>query len=159
MSTRKALTFIAVLGVICFVSTCAYFVAGVSAVYPPIKTYEYFGSADQFDNAIRQFADKNTDVIVKDKETIGNADNGYAIHMTLDAKDSTSNVSYNLKYEYADSKIKVYLIGLHDWINKKGGYKIGDAGVKELLNDFENRFLLRLKGDGMKDNRIILTAL
>jgi len=38
---------------ICLIGGCLYFIGGVSATFPPIRTYEYAGSIGQLSSGIK----------------------------------------------------------------------------------------------------------
>jgi hypothetical protein len=133
-----------------FVGTCIYFVAGVSAVLPPIKIYDYSGNMVQFLKKIKSVSDSNPNICIMNGETVGNKANGYAYEITIRLKNIDRNIEFNIKYEESDSRSAshkgiINLIGAFDLTHNLGGYGIDGKGVKDLVNLFEIYILPKLR--------------
>jgi hypothetical protein len=133
-----------------FVGSCIYFVGGISATSPPIKTYEYSGTTSQFASNIKAFVTRTPDIFYKIDDTIGNSENGYAENMTI--KDSTNGkkIEYGLRYEKIGDdkkrpKTKISLFSIFGEDYKTGGYTMKGPGITPLLKTFDDSFLGRLR--------------
>lgn len=148
-STRKIFKYTIVFGLIAYaLGKCIYFVAGMSATFPPIRIYEYQGDSVHFVNSIYHLTTICSEVSIKDTEKVGVRENGYALYMTIEDKIDTNNIEYGLKIEKSDkdkpSPIKVSLTSLFDETRGLGGYGIKAVGMQKLLYDFEHNFLAEL---------------
>ena len=156
---RKTLIIIIGLAIVSVVGVFVYFVAGISAVYPPIKKYQFTGSVDQLLSGIRHYTSTNPNVTLKITDTTGNMTNGYAFYMDVEIKESKRVLLYNLKCEKDGddgSKTLIDLIGVFNERDyKTGGYSIKGIEVNNMANDFENNFLPSLK----KEERMSIIAL
>jgi hypothetical protein len=130
---------------ICLFGGCLYFVGGVSATFPPIRTYNYQGSPAQLVAGIKNLSHSDTGVSYEITSTVGSADIGLATYMTVMFKTTKRNIEYELKYESEDSHTKIGLIKAYDQEHNIGGYGIKATGMNEILKVFEKDFLEKLK--------------
>jgi hypothetical protein len=134
-----------------FIGTCIYFVAGVSSTFPPIKKYEFTGRVNDLLSGIKKYNADNPNVTLKITDTTGNKDNGYGIYMDIEIKSVTSDIVYNLECEKNNNdgeaaKTLIQLIGAFNAKNyKTGGYGINATGVKNMVKDFDEGFLVNLQ--------------
>ncbi len=134
-----------------FIGICIYFVAGVSSTFPPIKKYEFAGSVNDLLSGIKKYNADNPNVTLIITETTGNKDNGYGIYMDIEIKSVTSDIVYNLECEKNNNdgeaaKTLIQLIGAFNTKNYKiGGYGIKGTGVKNMVKDFDEGFLVKLQ--------------
>ena len=154
---RKAIKIIAIIiGLILvgLIGRCFYMIACISCTYPPIKEWAYHGSVDQLGSSIQKFIVSNPAVSVKisRRDSSSLEDNGDR-DMEIKIKKDTSNLTYGLVCDQGTNNTEIKLVSAFR-NNKYGGYT-GDApGVKELLNDFENDFLVKL----MKEQHIVFKS-
>jgi hypothetical protein len=137
-------TLIVVVGIVLLglISVWIYFVGGVSAVYPPIKKYEYVGTTNQLLLDIQQNNLSNTSIVSHITDTVGTKENGYAFYMSIEIKNNEMNVLYDIKcQEENGEKTEIKLVSVNDRTNNIVGYQLEDKGVKALVKKFEMYFI------------------
>ncbi|MDB5150418.1 MAG: hypothetical protein JWQ57_4438 [Mucilaginibacter sp.] len=130
-----------------FAGRCVYMIACISCTFPPIKTYNYSGSMDQFESAFKAFAILDTDITYQIKQRDSSLVNS-ARDLTVLLKDKSDTITYNIVLSKPNKDAKVALIGAFDSARKTGGYSDDDPAVKQLFNQFKTDFLVRLEKDG-----------
>ncbi len=145
----KTIAVIVGVALLLFIGVCTYFVVGISSVYPPIKSYEYPKSIHQLENSMTALAAANKNISFKNTAITGTEARGYHYYFTVELKNAANDLEYKIVYDKANNWIKtntteIKLVGAFDKINKTGGYKYKDKGVKELATLFEKDFLYRL---------------
>lgn len=140
---RKAPIIITVVLLICVFGTCVYFAGGVSATIPPIRKYNYAGGVAQFRKAVKNFKpDKLSDYNVTDDNIR---------EMFIHLRKGKDTLEYNILCDQTDDKdvnkgAVIQLVGAFKRNNSfVGGYGIKAVGMKQILYDFENDYLLELK--------------
>jgi hypothetical protein len=147
---RKIIAITFVVALITVIGIGIYFVAGVSAVYPPIKKYHYLGGVKQLISNIQGYASINPNIVFEITDTVGNSEDGYAFFCDIKLKTINKNnfiYSFKLnetKYNRENTKTEIYLVYAFDDTNKIGGYQIADEGVASLVSFFESDFLTPL---------------
>ena len=125
-----------------FLGTCIYFVGGVSATYPPIITYKYWGPTQQFENDLMNLVQSDSNMVYKKTDTVGSVESGFRMYLTIDDKGKI----YDLRYEKTDDgSTLLKLVGIHSNNYTKGGYQLGDKGVSELLVNYEKDLIKKLQ--------------
>jgi len=125
-----------------------YFVSQVSAVYPPIKEYNFTLSVNDFEKKIIEIAEKEPNLNYFKQDTVGNLENGFAYYMEIVIKDKNTEIDYLVKYsdsKYNQQHLELKLIHAFDKLNNIGGYHIEDAGVKKLLETFYKEIVLKIE--------------
>lgn len=133
-----------------------YFVSQFSAVYPPIKQYDFSTNVNDLEKIIIDLVEKEPDFNYSKKDTVGNLENGFAYYMEIEIKNSDCDIIYLIKY--CDSKYsnnnkqhsELKLIHTFDRPNNIGGYKIKENGVKGLLEIFDKEILVKTKREIIK---------
>jgi len=125
---------------------CVYMILCISCTFPPIKEYQYQGSIDQLGRSIQKFTLSNPGVTYKfsRRDSSARVDNGDR-DLVIGIKKDTSIISYEFVCEGSKNKTELKLVGAHGRNDAYGGYTINAPGVKDLLNNFENSFLVRLE--------------
>jgi len=128
-----------------FIGRCVYMVLCISCTTPPIKTYEYKGSVAQFAISVEKLTLSNNDIEVKisRRDSSNKVDDG-GRDMEIAIKKDTDNVIYGLVCEQDAHNTQIEMVSAIK-NNIHGGYSATAPEVKELLNNFENDFLVRLK--------------
>jgi hypothetical protein len=130
-----------------------YFVSGISYVYPDIKQYEFNEGMKQFKNKLVMFTSQNKKVSFSINDTTGNKNDGYAYYYTV----NFDNNEYDLKCEEKEFqnsiKTEISIVGAHNFKKRLGGYRIGDDGVKNLVNVFDEEII---KGLNVNQNTVIV---
>lgn len=134
---------------IAFVLISLFFVSQISAVYPPLKEYQYPMSALGLQNLIFNIdkADTNLNCLISD--TVGIPDD-IAYHMDIRLK--IEDVTYDFHIKYNDTKkfwsnsvnSELGLIDVYDSTHKIGGYRPKDNGVPILIDIFEKCLTAKL---------------
>lgn len=142
----KAVKIGTILIIIGFVGGCLYFVGGVSATIPPIRTYNLSGTVKEFGDALINLSKTDTNIKVdisrRDSSQVDDGSRDIAIKLI---KDTTFNTYCLVCDPDNDKRSKIKLTSAFDKTNKKGGYGGTAQGVKPLLSDFEIYVLTRLK--------------
>lgn len=128
-----------------------YFVSQISAVYPPIKEYNFKLSVNDFEKRIVEIGKKEPTINYFKQDTVGNLKNGLAYYMEIVIKDKNTEINYLIKYN--DSKystdnqqhLELKLIHAFDEFNNIGGYHIEDEGVNKLLEIFYKEIILKIE--------------
>ena len=133
-----------------------YFVSQISAVYPPIKVYEFHECASDLKIEIIKTLDNKDKFEYKFTDIVGNKRNGYAYYVDLRIKGQQIDNNYTFKYydkkRFLRNAIisKIDLIEAIDKIHGTGGYKIDDLDVIRLIGDFEKEFIDKILIDKQK---------
>lgn len=138
----KISTIIIGIAFVCFIGRCAYMILCISCTTAPIKTYDYAGSMDQFDEKLRNFASANSGInltILSRDSTIKRS----ARDITIKIK-SNPNVRYELTLYDFNGATKLDLESLYDETHKTGGVNMKDKDVEKLYAGFKTDFLPRL---------------
>ena len=127
-----------------------YFASQISAVYPPLKEYDFSVNALKLQTAIFELDQVDTDLNCKITDTVG-LENNRAYHMDIAFKKGGANYGAHILYE-DDKKFlskainsELELIGVFDSTNKVGGYLSKDNGVPKLIGVFEKEFISKLE--------------
>jgi len=148
---RKVSLLIVGLLIVGFAGTCMYFVAGVSAVNPPIKKYEFSGTIDHLIHEIQRYSSIDSNVTIKITDLTGDKKDGYGVYFDVKIKLDTSLIIYKLECEKSNkstdvSKTLIKLIGaFNDKNYNVGGYGIEATGVKKMVYNFDTKFLTGLR--------------
>ncbi|HTK17869.1 MAG TPA: hypothetical protein VL442_00065 [Mucilaginibacter sp.] len=137
ISIVAVLAFFVVLGRSCYQVLC------ISCTPAPIKTYNYSGTMDQFDEKIRQFAAINPGVNL----TISSRDSTIrysAKDINIKVKSRSNNVRYELVLYDFNGSTKLDLEGIYDETHNTGGTNMKDKDVEKLYNGFKTNFLPQL---------------
>ena len=126
-----------------------YFVTQFSAVFPPIKTYEFTTDVNGFESTITNYIENSPRVTYQKTDTVGNVKNGFAYYMKINLIEQ--NIEYLIKYENSNSlngniqHSEIKLIHIFDKNRNEVGYKIKDEGVLELLELFESEIVVNIE--------------
>lgn len=150
---RKSSIIVVGLILLFFIGKCIYFVGGVSATIPPIKTYIYRGSVKQFYVVLEKYAlsDSDSKVRILPRGDIINGGRWIDIEMVK----NNANVTYSLTCSNvkngntSNSEIELTYAG--DITHNTGGYGIAAVSIKPFLNTFES-----ILADLKKNQRIII---
>jgi hypothetical protein len=116
-----------------------------------IKTYEYAGSIDQFEERLRQFAnnhpDMNFTIKLRGNDFYGTRD------IIIQTKGRSRNVRYDLVARTSKERTKIDLMAIYDETDDTVANTHSKPETSKLINDFNNGFLAQLK----KEQQIILT--
>jgi hypothetical protein len=129
-----------------------YFVSQISAVYPPLKEYDFSVNAMELQAMIFEVDQADTNLYCTITDTIGLKDDR-TYCMAIGFK--KLGVNYGVRISYADHKkflsntinSELRLIGVYDSTNKLGGYLPEDNGVPKLIDVFEKEFVSKLEGN------------
>jgi hypothetical protein len=136
----------------CLIGGCLYFVGGVSATIPPIRTYNYAGEPAKFQSGISQLAKSDKNITYEITDTVGSEDVGFAFDTEITLKTPTRVIIYQLRYQADDSQTKIELIMAYDKTHNLGGYGIKALGMNDILNVFQRSILTKLE---MKENIVL----
>ena len=152
----KILLVFAIIGVIGIVGIL-WFVHGMTYRAPvnPMKIYEYSGSLNQLISGLKD----NPDITIKNKETVGSSENGYATYMTVVIKYRMYFISYEFRLEEEKKRGKGYVqlvkllsVGKRTDLTTE---ELKDAGADVYLEDDYEPILL----DTFKKQGISLLAI
>ena len=145
MNIKKITLILFPIFLIGFIGAFIYFVTGITSTSPPIKEYGYSGSPDYLISSFQKYVVINRDLTLRITDTTGNANNGYAIFMTLEMK----YIEYGLKFEEDNSsdksKTTIKLVSAYDKSRNVGGYSKDAEGVDQLVDIFEMSILSPFK--------------
>ena len=144
----KYLVGVITLVLLIYIVRSIYLTANISATIPPIKEYEYNGSALQLISKLNSFVARQSQITFKVDDSLGDKSSGYAYETSLTIKDGQDTLLYDLKLLNMDNtgmKTRVQLIGAHDLVRHSGGYGIKADGMKILLERFNINVLAPLK--------------
>ena len=141
-----------IFGVLVFIGAFVYFVSGVSETSAPIKKYQYSGSINQLINGLRRYASANPNMTFKVTDITGSRTNGYAIYTDIKMIKDQHHFEYSLKCEKnsedsAPAITKAELVFAYDSTSNTGGYGAGAQGIKVIIDNFDNDFLVGLKNN------------
>jgi hypothetical protein len=147
----KALTVIGVVFMLFCMGTCAYFVAGVSSTFPPIRQYKYTRSFNQLKQGLDNLSLVNKNMFYKITDTTGDEKTGHNYYVDIKLINHSDTILYNIVYQSTDYFFKkniteIGVVGAFDIPHSQGGYGYGDGknGVKELVLKFEKDVLVPL---------------
>jgi hypothetical protein len=134
--------------------TCIYFVAGVSATFPPIKTYDYPGRITELKSKLDSLCAVNHNISYVFTDTTGGPKyrNTYAYYITVYDREPKATFEYAIKYSstdyhFSDNKTTLSLIMAYDTIRHVGGYGIDAVGIKPLIINFDKNIMSYLTHD------------
>lgn len=138
MAILKKLFLLILIFVVIAFGGILYFVSQFSAVYPPIKKYDYAESYSQFLQDLKLYSTRHPEIIFSITDTTGGLNDGYSYYITIKTTSNNLKNEYHIAYEtqddwFGNKKNKIYLIGAFDRLKNLGGYKIKENGVKELV--------------------------
>ncbi|MGN6639365.1 MAG: hypothetical protein ACTHJ8_10675 [Mucilaginibacter sp.] len=139
----RLISVIVVLAFIIIAGKLLYRVLCISCTIPPIKTYNYSGSMDQFEYKIRHFA--ATAAVNLEVSRRDSSDNRSARDLIIRVKNSSSIVRYQMVLYDFNGATKLDLEEVYDETHKTGGNDIKNVKTKELYVDFKNKFLPALE--------------
>jgi len=138
--------------IIIFLGWAFYFASMMSYTYPPLKEYSFQMNKTSFERTLINRIDSVGWSIEKTDTTGGNEKRCYWALINYLIEDI--NIEYDIEYcfNYKDVNkvnncIEFNIVGAFNFIEKTGGYKASDPGVKELLEYFENNILNGLAPD------------
>jgi hypothetical protein len=127
-----------------------YFAGQVSAVYDPIKTYQFGLTREELRGQLFRVIKTQPHWTIKLTDSTGTDKNDLNYYCDIVFMDETSEYKYNINYKkessFWDSKVKleINLIGAFDVGQKTGGYKTEDTDVNRLTDIFEKEIIKRL---------------
>lgn len=144
MKDRKILIFSLIAAFVLVIGLIGYFINGISAVYPSIKTYEFSFTKAELTNKIKKIdeADEYLNLKFKDTTGAGNDRNYYAdVYLKTDTTSYIFSFYYNEKNK-THSSIK--LVGAFDSTHHIGGYVKDEKDMTKLIRVFESNFIERI---------------
>jgi hypothetical protein len=127
-----------------FMGKCFLMVACISCTTPPIKTYRYVGSMDQFEYNVKHFILVNPTMSCSITRRGGVND---ARDIVIKTKSNNNNIKYDLVLYKFNDATDVDLSDIYDETNHTGGNDIKQKAVSDLYDDFKNNFLLKLENE------------
>ena len=145
MEKRRVIIFSILTSVVfCFV-LMIYFVTGISAVYPPMKEYNFSLNVDELVKKIDNIDKDDSNLNFEIKDTTGTTEKGFRYYANLYLKDNTTSYTFNLFYDQSDKEhSKLGLVGAFDNSHKFGGYQNNSKDIQKLITIFESRFIDRI---------------
>lgn len=144
MKDRKILIFSLIATFILVIVLTGYFIKGISAVYPSIKTYEFSFNQAELTNKIKKIdeADEYLNLKFTDTTGSGNDRNYYAdLHLKKDSASYIFSFFYNEKNKTHSS---INLVGAFDSTHHIGGYVKDEKDMTKLIRIFESNFIERI---------------
>ena len=148
---KKAVVIFIGICVVSIIGTCIYFVAGVSATFPPIKRYPYPGSFTELKSKLASLCMINHNISYVVTDTTGGPTyhTTYAYYITVYDKGPKATYEYAIKYSltdyhFSDNKTIVSLIMAYDTVNNVGGYGITAVGIKPIIENFDKNIMAHL---------------
>ncbi len=141
MKERKILIFSLIATFILVIVLIGYFMNGISAVYPPIKTYEFSFNQAELTSKIKKIdeADKYLNLKFTDTTGTGNDRNYFAdLYLKIDS------TSYNFSFFYTGknkTQSSINLVGAFDNTHHLGGYEKDEKEMPGLIQIFESLFI------------------
>ncbi len=133
------------------IGTCVYFVAGVSATYPPIRTYDYSGTIDNLKSDLEHLCHDNQNITFVVTDVTGGPEYGttYAYYMTIKLKTTSTILEFSIVYDFTNywfkkDKSQVALIMAYDTAHNLGGYSLKANGIKPFVQVFEHDVMAKL---------------
>lgn len=126
-----------------------YFATQVSAVYPPIKSYEFTLTKDELRFQLDQIVKSQSTLSFVLTDSIGTEKDGRDYHCDI-IINGPNKLEYNIIYKKENSfwdnnvKSEIELIGAWDKTRWIGGYRIEDPEVEKLIGVFENQIINKL---------------
>ncbi|HEX8376295.1 MAG TPA: hypothetical protein VF602_00655 [Pedobacter sp.] len=139
---KKTLILYVLFSVFLVLGAFVYFVSQFTAVYPPIRKFEYSKSVNYFNNDLRTLTSKRSNISYQLTDTTGSEENGYAHYFNIQVSSPQKNNEFNVAFKTeenwkGDKKNTICLIGVYDKINKIGGYSKESKGIDRLAKAFE----------------------
>ena len=139
---KKTLVLYVLFPIILVLGAFVYFVSQFTAVYPPIRKFEYSKSVTDFNNDLRILTSKRTNISYQLTDTTGNKETGYAYYFNIKVIGSEKNNEFNLAFKTeenwkGDKKNTISLVGAYDVIHNVGGYSKESEGIDRLAKAFE----------------------
>jgi hypothetical protein len=149
-----------ILVVIIFIGAFVYFVSGVSGASAPIKKYWYSGNIGQLIAGLRKYTSNSPDMTFKVTDTVGWPAEGYAIYMNIKTMYDGHHIEYSLECEKNNDNgdpntTKIELVVAYDATTLTGGYRDKAAGIRAIIKNFDENFLVGLQ----KSQNIKLTVI
>ncbi|MES2454176.1 MAG: hypothetical protein V4594_01485 [Bacteroidota bacterium] len=144
-------TIIIVLGVLIFgvIAGLVYFASGISAVYPPIKSYDFDGVEYSIKQSIEEIVAGDSTLSFKMTDITG-YEEPYKYYGSFSVKRGRHQYLFDIKYQTAakflgnDKYTELSLIRAFDESNKTGGYSKEDKNVSGMLILFEEVLIKKL---------------
>jgi hypothetical protein len=138
---------ILVVTVVIVVSMFVWFVSGVTATIPPIKTYKYIGKPKLLVSDLKMYEATNKYLSVDIIDTLIDEQNTFGYEMIVKYERKGDTLRYHLKCveDQQSNTTTVELIGAHDLNNDTGGYGLEARGMDILLSDFDTYLVDSLK--------------
>ncbi|MDB5136762.1 MAG: hypothetical protein JWP37_3365 [Mucilaginibacter sp.] len=139
----KIISIIVGIVLIGFVGRCIYMVLCISCTTPSIKTYDYNGSMDQFENNLKNFTNSNLNLTYKvSRRGPGAYDARDIIALN---KTQSGLMRYELVVYKFNETTKLDIDCIYDETRNVGGCNTEDKIGKELFERFKSDFLLRFE--------------
>lgn len=141
-----------IVGIVCFFGVFAYFVGGVSATYPPIKTYDYTLTDKELHKELLNVVSNNQTWTFKINDSTGQI-NDRRYYCELYKRTPTDSLTFSIFFQKADrlfdkeTKSEIGLVQAWDNIQWTGGYKMDDPHVKDLVKLFETEIISGLQSN------------
>jgi len=140
---------ISAVGAVLFIGACVYFVAGITAVSPPIKTYVYRKSITALKDGLKKIAISNKDLSYHAGDITGDANIGYRYYINVYIKQANRDLQYTIFYDKTDYWFKknttqISLVMAYDRTNDLGGYSLKANGIDSLIKIFEQEIITNL---------------
>jgi len=122
----------------------------ISAVYPPLREYEYPVSALKLQSIIFETAQHDTSLLCNITDTTG-AKGNFNYYMNIKLKKEGINylfcINYNDKSKFWNNNqySELGLVGVFDSTNHYGGYQMQDKGVEKLIDIFDKNFISQIE--------------
>ena len=135
--------------VILCIGTCVYFVAGITTVSPPIKTYNYEKGIGKLKGELIKLSNSNKNITYRVIDITGNADVGFKYYMSVFIQEANRQLEYHFFYDKTDywfkkDETQIGLVFAYDKTHNVGGYSSDANGVTSLLSVFETQVINRL---------------
>ncbi len=145
MKDRKIVIFCVLAAIVFSVVLIAYFASQISAVYPPMKTYNFSLTTDQLRNKIINIANDDTNLSYKITDSTGTSKDDLNYYVDVYLKNNLTLYTFNIFYNKSDNKhSEINLVGAFDNIHKFGGYQNNSKEMQDLITIFENNFIYRI---------------
>jgi len=152
MKSKRILFIGLILGIVGFFGLFVYFVGGVSATYPPIKTYDYALTDKELYQEILNVVSKNQTWTFIISDSTGQV-NDRKYYCELYKVTPTDSLTFSFFFQKADrlfdteTKSEIGLVQAWDNIQWTGGYKMDDPKVEDLVKLFDTEIISGLQSN------------
>ncbi len=144
--TKRVSIFIGIC-IVCGMGACIYFVAGVSATYSSIATYDYSGNVDTLVRRLHKLTQQKKSLTFTPTDTTGTKEKGLNYYFKLNwITPAVDTIEYSIElsktdYWFTKNKTVIELVEAINLTHLSGGYSQTAKGVRPLVDIFDKNIM------------------